>query len=132
MKGPVRSTLRQLTRATRPLAMRSAGKDGSGTGATCRENYVIPDVATLPGIQHIVVLMMENHSYDNLFGMLGRGDGFTFGPDGLPTATSALAARQPTFPRLPALAAPGDTAAALACSTTGPGTIPPPGSITGS
>jgi hypothetical protein len=27
--------------------------------------------------------------------------------------------------------APGDTVAALACSTTGPGTIPPPGSVTG-
>jgi hypothetical protein len=43
----------------------------------------------------------------------------------------ALAVRQPTFPALPPLAAPGDTAAALACSTTGPGTIPPPGSVTG-
>jgi hypothetical protein len=38
----------------------------------------------------------------------------------------AIAAGQPTFPELPALAAPGDTAAALACSRTGPGTIPPP------
>ncbi|MHB1711677.1 MAG: alkaline phosphatase family protein [Acidimicrobiales bacterium] len=50
---------------------------------------------TLPGIEHIVVLMLENHSYDNFFGMLGRepgqrprGDGFTLGPDGLPTATN--------------------------------------------
>jgi phospholipase C len=43
----------------------------------------------------------------------------------------ALAAGHPTFAHLPPLAAPGDTAAALACSTTGPGTIPPPGSITG-
>jgi phospholipase C len=43
----------------------------------------------------------------------------------------ALAIRWPTFPRLPRLAAPGDTPAALACSTTGPGTIPPPGSVTG-
>ena len=33
--------------------------------------------------------------------------------------------------RLPRLAAPGDTAAALACSITGPGTIPLPGSVTG-
>jgi phospholipase C len=32
---------------------------------------------------------------------------------------------------LPPLTAPGDTAAALACSTTGPDTIPPPGSVTG-
>jgi phospholipase C len=39
---------------------------------------------SLPSIDHIVVLMKENHSYDNYFGMLGRGDGFTLGPDGLP------------------------------------------------
>ena len=38
----------------------------------------------LPGIDHIVVLMKENHSYDNYFGMLERGDGFTLGSDGLP------------------------------------------------
>src|ERR1700732_3982525 len=38
----------------------------------------------LPGIDYIVVLMKENHSYDNYFGMLERGDGFTFGPDGSP------------------------------------------------
>ena len=44
---------------------------------------------------------------------------------------SALEAGHPTFPNLPPLAAPGDTSARLACSTTGPGTIPPPGSITG-
>jgi len=31
MRGPVRSALRWLTRVTRPLAMRSAGKEGSGT-----------------------------------------------------------------------------------------------------
>jgi hypothetical protein len=36
----------------------------------------------------------------------------------------------PALPALAALAAPGNTAAALACSTAGPGTIPPPGSIT--
>ncbi len=39
----------------------------------------------LPQIKHIVVLMMENHSYDNYLGMLGgRGDGFPLGPDGQP------------------------------------------------
>jgi phospholipase C len=43
---------------------------------------------TMPGIEHIVVLMLENHSFDNLLGMLGRGDGFTLGADGLPTATN--------------------------------------------
>jgi phospholipase C len=43
----------------------------------------------------------------------------------------ALRAGRPTFPKLPPLAAPGGTSARLACSTTGPGTIPPSGSITG-
>jgi phospholipase C len=50
---------------------------------------------TLPQIAHILVLMMENHSYDNYLGMLGRGpgehprgDGFAIGPDGRPTATN--------------------------------------------
>jgi phospholipase C len=39
----------------------------------------------LPQIRHIVVLMMENHSYDNYLGMLpGRGDGFPLAPDGRP------------------------------------------------
>src|ERR1700737_2111113 len=39
----------------------------------------------LPQIKHIVVLMMENHSYDNYLGMLsGRGEGFPLAPDGRP------------------------------------------------
>lgn len=40
---------------------------------------------TMPEIEHFVVLMMENHSYDNYLGMLARGDGFTLGADGRPT-----------------------------------------------
>src|SRR6201999_2251540 len=39
----------------------------------------------LPQIKHIVVLMMENHSFDNYLGTLGRGRGFALGPDGDPT-----------------------------------------------
>jgi phospholipase C len=31
---------------------------------------------TLPQIEHIIIVMMENHSYDNYFGTLRRGDGF--------------------------------------------------------
>jgi phospholipase C len=43
----------------------------------------------LPQIKHIVVLMMENHSYDNYFGMMNdRGDGFALGPGGQPTAVN--------------------------------------------
>src|SRR3984957_350144 len=44
----------------------------------------------IPQIEHIVVLMMENHSFDNRVGMLDRRDvdGFRLGHDGLPTATN--------------------------------------------
>jgi phospholipase C len=44
----------------------------------------------IPEIKHIIMLMMENHSYDNYLGMLGRGDGFTLGADGAPTAVNFL------------------------------------------
>jgi phospholipase C len=52
-----------------------------------------PDAAVgtdqLPQIRNIVIVMMENHSYDNVLGMQrGRGDGFTLGRNGKPTATN--------------------------------------------
>jgi len=65
-----------------------------------------PGTDTMPEIEHIVVCMMENHSYDNFFGMLGRapgqtprGDGFViddptptpFNPYGTPTFTNPYA-----------------------------------------
>ena len=40
----------------------------------------------LPQIKHIVILMMENHSFDNYLGTLGRGEGFPLGDDGTPDA----------------------------------------------
>jgi phospholipase C len=45
---------------------------------------------TIPQIEHVVVAMMENHSYDNRLGMLHRhgADGFQLGRNGLPTATN--------------------------------------------
>jgi phospholipase C len=43
---------------------------------------------TIPKIEHIVVLMMENHSYDNYLGMLGRGDGFPLDRRGRPRASN--------------------------------------------
>ncbi len=65
-----------------------------------------PDLAagtdTLPQIEHVVVLMMENHSYDNFFGMLGRqpgqrprGDGLTIGYDGYPVNSNPQADGKP-------------------------------------
>jgi phospholipase C len=45
---------------------------------------------TIPQIKHIVVLVMENHSYDNHLGMLGRSgaDGFALGANGKPKASN--------------------------------------------
>ena len=63
----------------------------------------------LPGVDHIVILMLENHSFDNLFGMLGRGDGFRLDRHGRPTATNPYpdgrvqhAFHMPTTCQLPA------------------------------
>jgi phospholipase C len=57
---------------------------------------------TLPAIEHVVVLMMENHSYDNLLGMLGRipgerarGDGFRMASDGYPANSNPQADGRP-------------------------------------
>jgi phospholipase C len=50
----------------------------------------------LPQIKHVVVLMMENHSYDNYLGMLqGRGEGFTLGADGKPEIANPDTAGEP-------------------------------------
>src|SRR5262245_44665812 len=42
---------------------------------------------TLPQIEHIIILMMENHSFDDHLGTLGRGDGFPL-HRGLPAAVN--------------------------------------------
>ena len=58
-----------------------------------------PGSDLIPKIKHIVVLMMENHSYDNYLGMMtGRGDGLPLGADGAPTAVNVL----PNGQRIPA------------------------------
>jgi phospholipase C len=38
----------------------------------------------LPDVEHVVILMMENHSFDDHFGRLGRGDGLRVANDGSP------------------------------------------------
>lgn len=46
----------------------------------------------MPQIAHVVILMMENHSYDNYLGMLaGRGDGLPLDDRGLPSPTNPAA-----------------------------------------
>jgi len=72
-------------RAARPGLARALRAPGS-----LPYPHLRPGTDTIPQIEHIVVLMMENHSYDNHLGMLGRAgaDGFTLGSNGLPTATN--------------------------------------------
>ncbi len=80
--GSSSSTATTTTSTTRPgpKAIRQAG------------SLPYPDRAVgadqVPEIEHIVVVMMENHSFDNLLGLIGRGDGFTVGSDGSPTASN--------------------------------------------
>src|ERR1700756_2763295 len=70
-----RGTLRRPVRpGDRPDPSRPAGTD------------------LLPQIKHIVVLMMENHSFDNYLGTLGRGEGLPAGDDGEPSAENPDAA----------------------------------------
>ena len=52
-------------------------------------------VDTMPQVEHVIIYMQENHSYDNYFGMLPRGDGFTRGGDGKPTNSNPNANGDP-------------------------------------
>src|SRR5580704_3812724 len=70
---------------------RSAARQGTRPRPT-----LPPGIDLIPQIRHIVVLMMENHSYDNYLGMLrGRGDGFPLGADGQPDVCNPDAEGQP-------------------------------------
>jgi len=59
------------------------------------DNRQLPDPSLpagtdrLPEIRHIVLLMMENHSFDNYFGTLGHGEGFEPDTDGSPRAANS-------------------------------------------
>jgi phospholipase C len=83
--------LAQAGQAGRAAALRALGKASLRAPGSRPYPGLAAGTDTLPAIEHIVVLMMENHSYDNFLGMLGRGDGFTLGPDGQPTATNPYA-----------------------------------------
>src|SRR5206468_11491558 len=77
-------------------AWHRSGARSSSTTANLRPPDSRPDprrpagTDTIPQNEHIVVVMMENHSYDNHFGMLRRAgaDGFRLGRDGRPRAAS--------------------------------------------
>jgi len=60
----------------RPAVIRKPGS---------RPNPTLPaGTDTLPQIEHIVIVMMENHSFDDHYGMLGRGDGLKLDTSGQP------------------------------------------------
>ena len=82
------------SRATWAGAASQAGQTrGSslGRGQLAPGSRPDPDQAAgtdlVPEIDQVVVVMMENHSFDNVLGMLGRGDCLARGPDGQPTIT---------------------------------------------
>jgi phospholipase C len=54
-----------------------------------------PGEDLLPQLATFVILMKENHTYDNYFGMFERGDGFTRGRDGRPTNANPDAQGRP-------------------------------------
>ena len=91
-----------LSAATTVLELKGRPAWATGLGAVA--SHVGPDTVPDPGrppgtpdsanpIEHVVIVMMENHSFDNYLGMLPRRghpgvDGFHIGPDGKPTDTN--------------------------------------------
>jgi phospholipase C len=76
-------------------ALRVLGRSDMRMPGSLPNPAIAAGTDTLPEIEHVVVLMMENHSYDNFLGMLGRGpyqaprgDGLTIAAAGYPTATN--------------------------------------------
>jgi phospholipase C len=74
------------------LEQREIARRGLRPGPGERPRPDLPDGADLiPAIKHIVVLMQENHSYDNYLGtMAGRGDGLPVGASGTPDSVNVL------------------------------------------
>ncbi len=68
------------TTATAPAVLRQAG--------SMPFPHLPAGTDQVPQIKHIVVVMMENHSFDNILGLIGRGDGFAVDGQGRPKATN--------------------------------------------
>ncbi len=66
---------------------RSRLDDGGGVrqAGSLPNPRVQPGTDLVPDVENFVVVMMENHSFDNILGMLGRGDCFPKGKGGRPT-----------------------------------------------
>ena len=78
--------------AAQGASLRGARALHSTSLSTLRQPGSLPDPKRaagsdlVPEIENIVVVMMENHSFDNMLGMLGRGDGFPLDARGTPKA----------------------------------------------
>ena len=78
MRGPLQNALRMLTRATRPLALRSAGKQASNTsvvrhiGRRSGRTYETPVVAAQHDDSFLIALPYGNRT-DWLKNVLGAG-----------------------------------------------------------
>ncbi|MGH3025835.1 MAG: alkaline phosphatase family protein, partial [Gaiellaceae bacterium] len=55
-------------------------RDAAGDLSRLPDPALAPGTDRAPQIRHIVLLMMENHSFDNYLGTLGRGDGLPSPP----------------------------------------------------
>src|SRR5215469_16004263 len=74
MRGSIQNTLRWFTRATRPLALRSAGKQGSGTsvvrhvGRLSGRTYQTPVIAARHDDKFLIALpygqRTDGHTYE--------------------------------------------------------------------
>src|SRR4051812_13514866 len=81
--------------AARLAATRLAGSGRAGAPPSMRRVVLPPGtrpdpsrpvgVDTMPQVDHVIIYMQENRSFDHYFGMLGRGDGFTLDGTGRPT-----------------------------------------------
>jgi phospholipase C len=73
--------------------MKRLARDRAGARTGQRPQQDLPaGTDLLPQIKHIVVLMMENHSYDNYLGMLqNRGEGFPLDSGGKPDLSNIAA-----------------------------------------
>ncbi len=66
-----------------PSGARGLGPNGALLRPDSLPHPALPaGTDTVPQVEHVVVLMMENHSFDDHFGVLGRGDGLTLGKNG--------------------------------------------------
>ncbi len=78
MRGPVQNALRRFTRAMRPLALRSAGKEGSGTsvvrhvGRRSGRTYQTPVIAARHDDYFLIALPYGQRT-DWLKNVLGKG-----------------------------------------------------------